>query len=458
MRNRKNWLGLGAAAGLTLGAWAAGPVQAAPPTTSLFTTTAIPDPSEALALDTGTQYVFAMTEAEGGDEGGVDTDAVVTASELQCGEDEHDIAVISPDGAILGYVKVSGEAEYMAVDPNRHKLYVPQYNDEGPGAPQCLAVVDINPLIQPSAWAVHYFSIPFTFVDPSTGLDTGFQYDPTGVAVDKSTGIVYIGAKMPEIEDESGETGGEGGEDVERGIGAIMAFDGNSNTFLSKFVSAGDDPESLVFDSRAGKSGRVYTANEDEGTLTITSAVTHGAGGGWDTTAFLADKITTRQVFSAADCPPGTYQPAEADKLAVDERTNTVYMTDDRYRLAAIPDNTDSDLVNMRILKLSPDGSCPTSADPQVYNYANNLALAPIGSRAGLLYVTSENHMVSIVDLSTFTKLKEMSIGDAQGTAGHIDWPVINPNTNRMYISDELRPDVFVYDLRDYIGPNGSPK
>jgi len=447
VHSTKLWLAIVAAA-LTLGLSTApsGPAQAAPPTSALFTVTPLPDPSEALALDPSTGRVFAMTEAENDDEGGADTDAVTTASEPQCGEDEHDIAVINADGAIERYIKISGEAEYMAVDKNLQQLYVPQYNDEGPAAPQCLAVVNINPS-SPSAWTVKYFPIPFTFIDPFTHQDSGFQYDPTGVAADVSTGIVYIGAKMPEIEDAE-----------EWGVGAIMAFDGNSNTFLDALVPAGDDPESLVFNSAAGKSGRVYTANEDEGTLTITSAVTHGTRGGWDTTKFTGDRITTQRVFDPSECPAGTYQPAEADKLAVDDRTNMnmVYLTDDRFRVAAIPGDVDAALTNVNILRLSPGETCPTSADPQVYNYANNLALAPNlgavikGGRAGLLYVTSENYKVSIVDLKTFTKSGELSIVDAQGIpASHIDWPVINPGTNRFYISDEQRPAVFIYTLRN---------
>ncbi len=471
MRSTKKWLSLGfaTAAVLSLGVLAAASpaqVKADQPTTHLFTTTTLPDPSESLAFDPATKNVFAMTEAETGDEGGVDTDAVTAAADVGCGEDEHNIAVINgTTGAIDRYITISGEAEYMAVDSHLEKLYVPQYNDEGLTAPQCLAVVDVNPL-SPTAWTVKYYSIPFTFVDPRTGIDTGFQYDPTGVAVDEQTGIVYIGGKMPEVEDldeggEAGEggTGGESGEDVEWGIGAIMAFDGTTDQFVPTFVPAGDDPESVVYNA---KEHRVYAANEDEGTLTITSAITHGGQAGqWNTDAFRGKTFTLGPIFDANEClsvNPNTYQPAEADKLAVDERSDTVYLTDDRYRVAAIPGGA-MDVSGVKILHLptpeTPDGSCPTSDNPEVYNYANNLVLSTKGGRDGLLYVTSENHMISIVDLSTFTKVGEVSIGDSQGLAGHIDWPVIDQAANRLYITDELRPAVYIYDLRDFLTLKG---
>lgn len=434
-----------------------GPAQAAPapePTSKYVSTTSLPDPSEALAVDRSTGTVYAMTEAEDDDEGGVDTDAVTVASDPGCGEDQHDIAVINGNtGEVQGFIPVSGEAEYMAVDPALQLLYVPQYNDEGLDAPQCLAVVDLT------NWAVAYYPIPFTFVDPRTGQDTGYQYNPTGVDVDPNTHIAYLAAKMPEIEEQS-----EGEPEVEWGQGAIMAFDGANRAFLNTFVPAGDDPESLVFNRKGGKFGRVYAANEDEGTITVTSAITLGSDGLWDTRAFRGSTSTFGPIFDASECPAGTYQPAEADKLAVNDRTNMVYLTDDRFRVAAIPGDA-KDLTELTILRLTPDKTCPTSSDPEVYNYANNLALDPAlgsvinrnGGKGGLLYVTSENSKVSIVDLGLFTKVGEFSVSDAGGPAKHIDWPVISPTTNphRFFVTDEQRAAVYIYDVGDRAGQTG---
>lgn len=429
----------------------AGPMPV--PTSSYVTTAPIPDPSEALAVDRSTGTVYAMTEAEDGDEGGVDADAV--ASDPGCGEDQHDIAVInSSTGEVRGFIPVSGEAEYMAVDPELHLLYVPQYNDEGLQAPQCLAVVDLT------NWDVAYYPIPFTFVDPRTGQDTGYQYNPTGVDVDPNTHIAYLAAKMPEIE---GQT--EGDPDVEWGQGAIMAFDGTHRSFLNTFVPAGDDPESLAFNRKGGKFGRVYAANEDEGTITVTSAITLAADGTWDTRAFRGSTSTLGPIFDASECPVGTYQPAEADKLAVNDRTNMVYLTDDRFRVAAIPGDA-QDLTGVRILRLptpaTPDATCPTSSDPEVYNYANNLALDSslgsvvnrAGGKGGMLYVTSENHMVSIVDLGLLAKVGEFSVGNADGPAKHIDWPVLSTSTtpHRFLVTDEQRPAVYIYAVGEQVG------
>jgi len=450
---RTQWLAVASTAALTIsGVWVASPAQArrpAPPpapSANYVATAALPDPSEALAVDTSTGTVYAMTESESDTGGEVGTDAVASASfatagvvtAAECGEDQHDIAIIDPGAnQVTGYIAVSGEAEYMAVDPQLHKLYVPQYNDEGPAAPQCLAVVDLAS----ASHDVTYYSIPFTY------KDTGYQYDPTGVAIDQTTHVVYLGGKMPEVE---GDT--EGGE------GVVMAFDGTAGKFLDAVASAGDDPESLAFNRTAAPSGRVYAANEDEGTLTVAPAITAGRAGAWRTATFSGSEFKLGPIFDASECPPGTYQPAEADKLAVDEITNMVYLTDDRFRLAAIKGSA-IDLTGLQILRLSPDGACPTSPVPEVYNYANNIAIDPYlgsvatrdGTRGGLAYVTTENWRVSIVDLKSFTKVATFGIEDNLGRAVHIDWPIVNPYTDpdRFYVTDEQRTAVYVYELGD---------
>ncbi|HET6815759.1 MAG TPA: hypothetical protein VFH66_00825 [Mycobacteriales bacterium] len=454
---RTRLLAVATTAGLTMaGAWVAGPAQAgkpAPvptPVANYLATTALPDPSEALAIDTSTGTVYAMTESESDTGGEVGVDAVanpafasagqVTAAD--CGEDQHDIAIIDPStNQVTGYIAVSGEAEYMAVDPQLHKLYVPQYNDEGPAAPQCLAVVDLAS----ASHDVTYYSIPFTY------KDTGYQYDPTGVAVDTTTHVAYLGGKMPEVEGDA-----EGGE------GVIMAFDGSAGKFIDAVAPAGDDPESVAFNHSAGANGRVYAANEDEGTLSIAPAIYLGTSGAWRTGTFAASTMKLGPIFDASECPAGTYQPAEADKLAVDEITNMVYLTDDRFRLAAIKGNA-TDLTGVQILRLSPNGTCPTSPVPEVYNYANNIAIDPYlgsvinrsGTRGGLAYVTTENWQVSIVDLKSFTKVSTFGIEDNLGRAVHIDWPIVNPYTDpdRFYVTDEQRTAVYVYELGDALSP-----
>ncbi len=401
--------------------------------TSWLATVPLPTPSDAgMALDTSTGNVFALTELGDNDEGGGDPDIVAAAAptpSTTCPTtDEYCIEVIGPTGKIVRYVGIDEETEYMAVDPTvgRHRLYVSQYDDAGPAAKQYLAVVDLD------TWAVRYYDIPYTY------LDTGYQYDPEGVTVDQSTGIAYIGAKPPEVEGEA-----EGGQ------GAILAFDGNTDRFLDGFVVAGDDPESTVFNP---VDHRVYTANEDEGTLTVAPVAPLGATA-WDTTGTFT---TDRPVFDASDCNGSdTYNPIEADKMAVDPLTGRIYLTDDLYRVAAIPAGVDKTLAGVSILRLA--ATCPSSNLAGFHNYANNLAVAPNrgyldGSvRAGVLYVTSESSDVIVVDLKNFEAMGSFTISDPSGPAVHLEWPVINPDTNRLYISDEGRPDVYIYTLKDFL-------
>lgn len=409
-----------------------------PKLSSWFATASLPSPSDnGLALDTSTGNVFALTELGDNDETDVDADSITVdaapASACPVGE-EYCLEAIGPTGAVLGYVGLREESEYMAVDPTRgrHRLYVSQYDDEWPGARQFLAVVNLD------TWAVQYAEIPYTY------QNTGYEYDPEGLAVDESTGIVYIGAKPPEVE----------GDD-EGGQGAILAYDGNTDRFLNGYVTAGDDPESTVFNARAH---RVYTANEDDGTLTIAPAAPPGATT-WDTSGSFT---TDRPVFDAGDCAgANTYNPIEADKMAVDALTNTVYLTDDLYRVAAIPGDVDESLSGAKILRLA--ATCPSSLSAGFHNYANNLAIAPnrgylvdtpYGTvRAGILYVTSESSDVIVVDLKNFEAMGSFIVSDPGGPAVHLEWPVINPGSNRFYVSDEQRPAVFIYTLKDFLTP-----
>lgn len=404
--------------------------------TSWEATAPLPNPADnGLALDTSTGNVFALTEIGDSDESGVDTDAIAatTAAGIQSAcpvEQEYCVEVIGPTGQVVGYVGVDEESEYMAVDPTpgRHRLYISQYDDSGPAARQYLAIIDLD------SWVVRYQEIPYTY------LKTGYQYDPEGVAIDESTGIVYIGAKPPEVEGEA-----EGGQ------GAILAYDGNADRWLDGYVTAGDDPESTVFNP---VDHRVYTANEDDGTLTVAPAAPRGATA-WDTTGMFT---TDHPVFSASDCAGSTtYNPIEADKMVVNPRTGKIYLTDDLYRIAAIPANVDRTLAGVDVLRLA--ATCPSDLLPGFHNYANNLAVAPKRGymdgkvRAGVLYVTSESSDVIVVDLKNFEAMGSYTISDPSGPAVHLEWPVINPNTNRLYVSDEGRPDVYVYTLKDFLNP-----
>ncbi len=395
-------------------------------TTKLLKTAGLSSPSESLALDPRTGEVFAMNA--------IDVDRPTGRLSTPA------VTHLDNAGNVIASIPVEQDAEYLAVNSNTHRLYVPQWDRSRETNPtgtdnQGLAIIDTvkNELLT---------TIPMPIIPGTTS-----KYLPTGVAVDEWNNVIYISATTPGAEGAE-EGGGDRPtpKDAEGGIpGVILAFDGNDNSYLGS-VTAGLDPESLVFNPTAK---RVYTANEDDGSVTSVAGVTRDSGGklgDWS-----AQTPTTIPLIFPTTCAlSDTGQPltfGEADKMVVNPVTNKVYITDDAYQIAEIDSATDTVTRRLQI-----DSGCGSPV------LANNLAIildrgAMIdGVPQGILYATSEGNRISIIDLSTFTVSALMTVEGAQ----HIDWPVINPQ-HRLFITDESWPVVFVYDLNDGLTPVPSP-
>lgn len=393
--------------------------------TELVKTVGISSPSESLALDLRTGDVFAMNA--------MDVDRPTGRLSTPA------ITHLDNAGNVIANIPVEQDAEYMAVNSTTHRLYVPQWDRSRETNPtgtdnQGLAIIDTvnNKLLT---------TIPMPIIPGTTS-----KYLPTGVAVDEWNNVIYISASTPGAE--AAEEGDDSftPKDAEGGIpGVILAFDGNDNSYLGS-VTAGLDPESLVFNPTAK---RVYAANEDDGSVTSVAGVTRDPGGtlgDWSaqtpTTILLVFPTTCALSDTGAPLSFG-----EADKMVVNPVTNKVYITDDAYQIAEIDSATDR---VTRILQVDSNCGRPVAA--------NNLALivdrgAMVeGVPQGILYVASEGNRISIVDLDTFAVTGFMTTEGAQ----HIDWPVINPQ-HRLFITDESWPVVFVYDLKDGLTPVPAP-
>jgi DNA-binding beta-propeller fold protein YncE len=230
-----------------------------PPATAVLVTSArIPTPSEALAVNQKTGNVYAMTAIEIGS----GTEARRIAARLAYVATPA-ITVLDNDGRIVVSIPVAQDAEYMAVNSKTDRLYVPQWDRSRETDPkegtdnQGLTIIDTTT------------NQVLTTIEMPKPTDSAFRYHPVGVAVDEVNNVVYVSATTAEAESGEEEEGIRL-RDVEGRIkGAILAFDGVTNDYLGA-VTAGLDPESLVFNPTANK---VYAANEDDGTLTIVPGV-----------------------------------------------------------------------------------------------------------------------------------------------------------------------------------------
>lgn len=203
-------------------------------------------------------------------------------------------------------VPIPNENEYISIDSTRNLIYVatqfgveenePPDTDSGGGEvepPGGLEPPEYAPVTAPAPATVDRGTL--TVIDGNTDtviatwyFDAGIESE--GTAVDPASGMVYVGAKAPEGESANDDTCTSGTPiydvgspgDVECWTGGyIYAFffnpaDATQPIRWVKTIPAGDDPESVVF---AG--GMVYAANEDDGTVTIATAVKpNGTGGG----------------------------------------------------------------------------------------------------------------------------------------------------------------------------------
>ncbi len=374
-------------------------------------------------------------------------------------------------------VPIPYENEYIAIDSTRNLIYVPtkfsveqDESDSGGGsdpgeAPGGLDMPALAPVTSLTPEKVTLGTL--TVIDGNTDTVIATWYfklgiEPEGVAVDPTTGVVYVGAKAPEGEasdDDYCSSGhpiydvGEPGDVECWTAGHIYAFlvDRATTpkiTYL-KAIRAGDDPESVVF-----QNGKVYAANEDDGTVTIArklrwdSVLQRWVGGG-----LLTDKSTwpTNPGGTTAPYSLGVfYTPGfdvsgpnplaclenqyEADKMAAGG--SSVFITDDRSRVAKI---TGTAVVNMVDVIGATICEYIPNTDGGGLNSANNIAFMQRSDHQ-LLYVVSEQDTVAILDPLTMAIKTTIAVPGAS----HLDGIAVDPAANRVWLTDEDLQAVFV--------------
>lgn len=339
-------------------------------------------------------------------------------------------------------IQIADETEYITVDAIRNLIYLStRYGldsgeEEPPEVPVLGASITLGTL---------------TVIDGNTDtVAASYQFppgvEPEGVAVDLYGNIVYVGTKQPEPEPMNGACpwgtffmDRDGDEECWTG-GSIVAFDAADITKGPiKTIPAGDDPESVVFTN-----GRVYAANEDDGTVTIASAVKADGSGG--------ELLTDNPVYSPAlppyslgifydlgpntlACPDKRY---EADKMAADI-FGSVYITDDRSRVAQIQDKR---VTNSAEIPIDPIlGQCDLAKgnDENGFNTANNIAVMWTASGPAL-YVVSEQNTVAVLDPVTLQVRATITIPNAV----HLDAIAVDAVADRVWITDEVLQGVFL--------------
>ncbi len=373
--------------------------------------------------------------------------------------------------SVLKYVHVPYENEYIAVDSARNLIYVPtkftveqdesdsssdSSDAEPPGGTETPALVPPK-----SATPAQVILGTLTVIDGNTDTVIATWYfpegvEPEGVAVDPATGVVYVGAKAPEGEGASDDVCNswatpipDVGEpaDVECWTsGHIFAFFVETSPApmfrYLKSIPAGDDPESVVF-----QNGMVYAANEDDGTVTIATAVKPDGSGG----VLVTDlpKPPT-QPYSAGVAPYSlgvfyTFGPNpkacienkfEADKMAAGG--GSVFITDDRSGVAKITGATVVDMVDIPGATVCEN---IPNTDGGGLNTANNIGFMSRGAGdVGLLYVLSEQNTVAIVDPDTMQVKTTITVPGAV----HLDGIAVDPIGGRVWLTDEELQAVFV--------------
>ena len=375
----------------------------------------------------------------------------------------------SPTITPLKFIHIANENEYIAVDSARNLIYVgtkfsveedesDSGDDSGSDETEADAVdtpeSEAETGSQPGAPIVG----TLTVIDGNTDsviatwrFDPGIE--PEGVAIDPATGVVYLAAKAPEGEANSDDVCSSGtpiydvGEpgDVECWTaGHIFAFlvnpAANPIITLLKDIPAGDDPESIAF-----QNGMIYAANEDDGTVTVASAVYPDGTGGWLLTDFPSPPVLP---YSQGVSPYSlgvfyNYGPNplacvenkfEADKMAAGG--GSVFITDDRSRVAKITGTSVKGILNIPGATICE--AIPNS-DGGGTNTANNVAFMP-RSDGGVLYVVSEQNTVAVINPATMTQKSTIVVPGAQ----HLDGIAVDSAANRVWLTDENLQAVFV--------------
>ncbi|WP_243370371.1 hypothetical protein [Geotalea sp. SG265] len=368
-------------------------------------------------------------------------------------------------------IHIPYETEYAAVDPIRNLIYLStKYSVEAPETDNGTA----GEVVLPGQPVVHLGTL--TVIDGYTdSVLTAYTFDagiqPEGVAVDPATGIVYVGAKAPEGESSNvnicnawatpiPDVADPG--DVECWTsGHIYAFSFDAvkkAVTLLKDIPAGDDPESVAFANRM-----IYAANEDDGTVTIATAVNRDGSGG----ALLTDwPIPPSQPYEAGIAPYSlgvfygygpnplacTENKFEADKMVAGG--GSVFITDDRSRVAKIKGTA---VVGMRDVPGATICENIPDSDGGGKNSANNIGFMP--AYAGLLYgdlfptlyVVSEQDTVTL--LNAGDSLEVQSVVTVPG-AVHLDAIGVDPAANRVWLTDEGQQSVFMLQ-RSYVNWTG---
>jgi DNA-binding beta-propeller fold protein YncE len=375
----------------------------------------------------------------------------------------------SPTITPLRFIHIANENEYIAVDSTRNLIYVgtkfsveqdesDSGDDSGSDEAGADAVDTPESDAGTGAQVGAVLAGTLTVIDGNTDsviatwlFDPGIE--PEGVAIDPATGVVYLAAKAPEGEANTDDVCSSGtpiydvGEpgDVECWTaGHIYAFlvDRAANPIIKllKDIPAGDDPESIAF-----QNGMIYAANEDDGTVTVASAVYPDGTGGSLVTDF---PLPPAQPYSLGIAPYSlgvfyNYGPNplacvenkfEADKMAAGG--GSVFLTDDRSRVAKI---TGTAIMGMLNIPGATVCEAIPNSDGGGANSANNVAFMP-RSDGGLLYVVSEQNTVAVINPATMTQKTTIMVPGAQ----HLDGIAVDSVANRVWLTDENLQAVFV--------------
>ena len=365
----------------------------------------------------------------------------------------------------LKVVPIANENEYITIDSTRNLIYVATKFDTTEEETDA-SDGDVEPPGDSSAATAG----TLTVIDGNTdtviaiwNFDPGIE--PEQVAVDTANSIVYVGAKAPEGESANNETCTSGtpipdvGEpgDVEcwtTGYIYVFFVDPAANPIITylKTIPAGDDPESVVF-----ADGMVYAANEDDGTVTIASAVT--IEGGSAKTGYIVDggelltgapvPPTLENLASSAfpyslavfypygpnplGCPENQF---EADKMT--GGGGSVFITDDRSRVAKITGTAVAgmwDVPGATVCEQIPN------SDGGGANTANNIAfMHRSADDREFLYVVSEQKTVAVFDPATMEQKATITIPEAR----HLDGIAVDGAANRVWLTDEDLQLIFI--------------
>jgi hypothetical protein len=369
---------------------------------------------------------------------------------------DRQVVMVFDDAALAGtsapkLIEIPDETEYITVDSTRNRIYLStRYgldNEEGGGG-------DVGDSDAPtSAQATGVTLGTLTVIDGNTDtVIATYQFqegvEPEGVAVDTVENVVYVGTKAPEPEPFNGACPSgtffidEDGDEECWTAGNIVAFNADNITAGPiKTIPAGDDPESIVF-----ANNMIYAANEDDGTVTIATAVKANGSGGeliTDPPAYSANNpryslgIFFNMGPNTLACPDKRY---EADKMAAGG--NSVFITDDKSRVGQI---RGAAVFNSTAIPIDPVlGQCDLAKgnDENGLNTANNIAfMQPSSTKSpSAVYVVSEQDTVAILDPETLALRTTITIPGAV----HLDAVAVDGAAHRIWITDEALMTVFV--------------